>query len=112
MVGHGRLGSVGRAARRFALGGFVLSVAWRVRVDDPSLRIYSALLGGRVAISCHLRQHRGGLRDLLPIMPLDGGNILRNLLPARRAAGPRRGGPSFGLALGLCIWLWKNATIA
>ncbi|MEO7158463.1 MAG: site-2 protease family protein, partial [Vicinamibacterales bacterium] len=94
----------------FALGGFVLSIAGAFGVDEPSLRIYSDSSVAEYAISMVIYVNIvWGFANLLPIMPLDGGNILRNLLPGTPEQRARIAAIiSFGLALALCIWLWKN----
>ena len=91
----------------FALGGFVLSVAGAFGVEDPSLRIYSDSSVAEYAVSIVIYVNLvWGLVNLLPILPLDGGNILRNLLPGTPDQRARAGAViSVALAAGLCFWL-------
>lgn len=94
----------------FALGGFVLSVAGAFGVSDPSLRIYrdSSVAEQAVSISIYVNL-LWGLVNLLPILPLDGGNIVRNLLPGSEEQRSRIAAvASAVLAVGLVIWLWRN----
>jgi Zn-dependent protease len=94
----------------FALGGFVLSVAGAFGVNEPSLRIYTDSSAAEYAISMVIYVNIiWGFANLLPIMPLDGGNIMRNLLPGTPEQRARVGAIiSFVLAAGLCVWLWQN----
>jgi Zn-dependent protease len=91
----------------FALGGFVLSVAGAFGVADPSLRIYTNSTMAEQAVSIVIYVNIiWGFVNLLPIMPLDGGNIVRNLLPGTPEQRSRVAALiSVGLAAGLCVWL-------
>ena len=91
----------------FALGGFVLSVAGAFGVSNPSLRIYSnaSIAEHTVSIAIYVNIIWGFV-NLLPILPLDGGNILRNVLPGTPDQRARAAAVvSVVLAIGLCVWL-------
>jgi len=91
----------------FALGGFVLSVSGAFGVADPSLRIYSnaSLAEHTVSVVIYVNI-LWGLVNLLPILPLDGGNIVRNLLPGTpEQRGRAAAMVSVALAAAMCVWL-------
>jgi Zn-dependent protease len=94
----------------FALGGFVLSVAGAFGVSDPSLRIYANASVAEQAVSIAIYVNvLWGLVNLLPILPLDGGNVVRNLLPGSAEQRGRVAAVlSAVLAAGLVVWLWRN----
>jgi stage IV sporulation protein FB len=94
----------------FALGGFVLSVAGAFGVSDPSVRIYSNSSVAEQAVSISIYVNLlWGLVNLLPILPLDGGNVVRNLLPGSAEQRGRIAAVlSVVLAVGLVVWLWRN----
>lgn len=91
----------------FALGGFVLSVAGAFGVDNPSIRIYrDASVASHVVSVAIYVNIIWGFVNLLPILPLDGGNIVRNLLPGSPEQRARAAAMvSVVLAIGLCVWL-------
>jgi stage IV sporulation protein FB len=91
----------------FLLGGFVLSVAGAFGVDDPSLRIYSDASAAEQVVSIAIYVNLvWGLVNLLPILPLDGGNVVRNLLPGTPEQRGRWAAiGSVVLAGALCIYL-------
>ena len=91
----------------FALGGFVLSVAGAFGVNHPTLRIYSDASVAEHVVSVAIYVNIvWGFVNLLPIMPLDGGNIVRNILPGTAEQRSRiAAAASVLVAAGLCIWL-------
>jgi Zn-dependent protease len=94
----------------FALGGFVLSVAGAFGVSEPSLRLFAnaSLAEQAVSISIYVNLI-WGLVNLLPILPLDGGNVVRSLLPGTAEQRNRIASVvSAVLAVGLIIWLVRN----
>lgn len=93
----------------FALGGFVLSVAGAFGVTEPSLRVYqdSSLAEQTVSLAIYVNIVWGFV-NLLPIMPLDGGNIVRNLLPGSPEQRARTAAiASIVLSIGLVVWLFQ-----
>lgn len=91
----------------FALGGFVLSVAGAFGVDRPSLTIYrnSSIAEQAVSISIYVNLV-WGLVNLLPILPLDGGNVVRNLLPGTPEQRGRTAAiASIVMAFALLVWI-------
>lgn len=94
----------------FALGGFVLSVSGAFGVDRPSLRIYqdASLAEQAVSISIYVNLV-WGLVNLLPILPLDGGNVVRNLIPGTpEQRGRMAAYASLAMSIALLVWIARS----
>lgn len=94
----------------FALGGFVLSVAGAFGVNHPTVRLYSDASVAEHVVSVSIYVNIvWGFVNLLPMMPLDGGNIMRNVIPGTPEQRARvAAGISIVIAIALSIWVVHN----